>query len=321
MRAADSWLWLQDLDSPSEGIDHPIDPVGKRDKRPAVKDLIVDHRRELDELRAALLHEPLFKASKHDDLWLLRFLVSHKKKHSAALKAVKSTLEFRLEHKLDEFDIRHLNMNSNQDTQSIENVDTRTTHPYTESLKKLFNCCQHDFFLTYLPDNQRGIINMVQLKQRDQARMVKELTEEEYFQCHVMIAEWLFQHLDVITRSTGRLTKSLRLSDAAGMHLSMLEKKQKIRESKAAKRTEFVYPQLLSSVLIANAPTWASLVFAMVRPIVPKGLLEKVSLIKPHKHEKDLERILEHCSRDHLAVRYGGDLEEWPPRTLVAVSG
>ncbi|CAB9529470.1 expressed unknown protein [Seminavis robusta] len=192
------------------------------------------------------------------------------------------------------------------------------THPYTRSFPKLFDCCEPDFFVCYMPDQQRGIINMIQLKQRDQHRMIKEMTEEEYFQCHLMLTEWMFQQLDHITRRTGRLTKCIRLSDAAGMHYRQMEKQQKIRESKAAKHMEFAYPQLLSCLFIANAPTWVNIFFALLKPFVPKSLLEKVRLISPHKHTKDLERILEFCSRDHLATRYGGNLQEWPPRAMVS---
>jgi hypothetical protein len=49
----------------------------------------------------------LYQPSKHDDLWVVRFLLSHKRSVKASIKAPQHTLQFRAQHKLDDTDIRY----------------------------------------------------------------------------------------------------------------------------------------------------------------------------------------------------------------------
>jgi hypothetical protein len=54
---------------------------------------------------AALASDPLYQPNKHDDLWIERFLLSHKRNVTEGIKAAPYTLQFRTKHKLDEVDI------------------------------------------------------------------------------------------------------------------------------------------------------------------------------------------------------------------------
>jgi hypothetical protein len=54
-----------------------------------------------------LASDPLYEPNKHDDLWIVRFLLSHKQKVKAVTKAAQYTLQFRAKHQLDEVDIRY----------------------------------------------------------------------------------------------------------------------------------------------------------------------------------------------------------------------
>ena len=70
-----------------------------------MKELIEEHMRLIDDVKRALGTDPLYDVTKHDDLWIVRFLLSHKKTVKLSVKAAKHTLQFREEHKLDEHDI------------------------------------------------------------------------------------------------------------------------------------------------------------------------------------------------------------------------
>ena len=97
--------WLRDFKS---RIDNPIDPIDEHDSREAIKDLLARHHNKLEKLKHVMKDDPLYKPEIHDDLWLLRYLLSHKGKVKAASVAAKSTLVYRKEHRLDLFDVRHL---------------------------------------------------------------------------------------------------------------------------------------------------------------------------------------------------------------------
>lgn len=97
------WAWMKGVD---DVIADPIAPVDANDARPSVKDLIEDHRKTICEIKSDLEKDPLYSPHKHDDLWILRFVLSHKSNSKVATQAAKTTLLFRQEHKLDEEDIR-----------------------------------------------------------------------------------------------------------------------------------------------------------------------------------------------------------------------
>ena len=62
----------------------PIDPICPEDDRPAVKDLIVEHGEKIAKIKSALIDHPLYEEDKHDDLWILRYWLSHKKSKAGA---------------------------------------------------------------------------------------------------------------------------------------------------------------------------------------------------------------------------------------------
>lgn len=100
-----TWIWMRGAATPL--VDVPSAPTHPGDDRPAVNDLIAAHRSSIDALKDALAaaDEPLYRPLKHDDLWLLRFVLSHKKSTKKALKAARHALEFRKQHRLDEKDM------------------------------------------------------------------------------------------------------------------------------------------------------------------------------------------------------------------------
>ena len=88
-----------------EAVADPIEPVCPEDDRASVKALIEEHGEKIDKIRQGIVDDPLFDAQKHDDLWILRFWLSHKKTKQA-IAAAKTCLAFREKWKLDEKDIR-----------------------------------------------------------------------------------------------------------------------------------------------------------------------------------------------------------------------
>jgi hypothetical protein len=125
-----TWPWMKDGTVAATTTTTPAPPAHAMDDRPALVDVIAAHRTKIDQVGAALATDPLYQPNKHDDLWILRFLLSQKNVQ-AAIKAALSTLQFRAQHKLDETDIRY----------SPPSPNVRC-----ESFRKFYDYCQADTF-------------------------------------------------------------------------------------------------------------------------------------------------------------------------------
>ena len=191
-------------------IADPIPPVTATDKRPSVKDLIAEKRQMIDEVKRELVKDPLYDSTKHDDLWILRFLISQKKP-KAALKAAKTTLVFRKEQGFDEQDLRPFAPN----VKSCKG----------EAARKLFSCFEEDAFQFVVPDPRLGVFAYTRASGFDPKKLLKIMNEEDWLPAMVYVTEWSFQWQDYTTRTTGRLTKSIRFLDLSGFKLSSFSRK------------------------------------------------------------------------------------------------
>ena len=84
---------------------NPIPPASPEDARPSVRDLLAQHASAVEAVREPLSADPLYRPELHDDLWILRFCLSHKKV-SDALAAARGALLYRHKHNLDAEDVR-----------------------------------------------------------------------------------------------------------------------------------------------------------------------------------------------------------------------
>eukprot|EP00545_Synedropsis_sp_CCMP1620_P007905 CAMPEP_0119011352 /NCGR_PEP_ID=MMETSP1176-20130426/5615_1 /TAXON_ID=265551 /ORGANISM="Synedropsis recta cf, Strain CCMP1620" /LENGTH=229 /DNA_ID=CAMNT_0006964163 /DNA_START=129 /DNA_END=815 /DNA_ORIENTATION=+ len=218
----------------------PIDPVATADDRPVVLDLIEKNKKQIGEIREELKKDPLYIPKKHDELWIVRFFLSHKKV-KPAVRAAKYTLQFRKEHNLDAVDIRG------------QCIDKNVPNP---TLAKYLSHCDDDAGTFSIPDKRRSVLHYVRLAGIKQHDLVENLTREEWLPVYLHFTEWSFQWLDYITRTTGRLTKLLRLIDLKGLKMSMLNIENISRDGKAMGAMEDCYPQALHSIKLCNAPAW-----------------------------------------------------------------
>jgi hypothetical protein len=294
MSTLSTWPWLE-----GRGITiaDPIPPVTARDDRPSVKDLIEEYRSLIDQVRDELHSDPLFNASKHDDLWILRFLLSHKKKIKQSVKAAKSTLAFRDEHQLDAKDIRYLSPSEGFSS---------------EELKRYMKYCSDDAINFVLPDAQRGVVGIICVAGVNQHELVQNLDEKDWLPCFLHFSEWSHQWSDYVTRTTGRLTKSIRIVDASDVTLHGFSSENSRREGKAMGVMEDCYPQLLQTLFVCHAPAWVQIPWRIIRTLMPKRVTSKFDFIVPEKRANERNRLLPYISLEHLPARFGGRNETWP---------
>jgi CRAL/TRIO domain len=278
-------------------IANPIAPVHPQDDRPSVKELIDENRELIGSVVRELSADPLYDANKHDDLWVVRFLLSHKQQVKPSVKAAKHTLAFRAEHKLDERDIRYFPF------------DTECPN---ENAKRYRKYVSADTSRNVIPDPQRGMIGIYNMAGIDQPGLVANVDESDWLPIVIYLSEWEHQWVDYITRTTGRLTKVVRILDAAGLSLARSRLEVFKRDGRAMGVVEECYPQKLQTVFICHAPACIQVPWRILRPMLPKRVVEKIDFMAPEKREKERGRLLRYISEEHLPVRFGGKNDVWP---------
>jgi len=272
----------------------PIDPICEEDERPAVRDLIIQYRKEIDEIVITLASnentQHLYDKSKHDDLWFLRFVLSHKGHIQQALQAAEHTLRFRAEHQLDGKDIRKF---------------PPGPLAQDESFLKYFDCIKDEAFNFDIPHPQRGVVVFLSSAGFDFAKL-RQLTFEERLRAFAYINEWTHQWLDYITRTTGRLTRSARLVDVQGVGITQVDYETLRLEAKAIATMQDFYPQLLESFYICNPPIWARIPWKVLRPLLPSRVVHKIDFLSPGKSKHERKRLRAFLQEEHLPKVYGG---------------
>lgn len=225
-----SWIWMRGIDKAITDV--VLDPVTPDDDRPSVHDLIKDHADQIEEVRGELKQDPLFEKGKHDALWILRFLLSHnsqgqKSKATAtqrALQAAKDTLLFRKKYNLDEQDIRGLVPHR------VTEDDHLPHFPYICRYWKIR--APGDSIVCTIPDKERGAVIFLKFStMNNDTDCVEALFDDIWNGNFIFSSEWAFQWLDFVTRTTGRMTKSVRFLDMQGISFWHLD-----RDIKAGKR-------------------------------------------------------------------------------------
>lgn len=281
----------------------PFPPVSPADNRPAVRDLLEKHSDDMESLRKLVtVDNPLYNADYHDDLWLLRFLLFHKKPAKAA-KAALNTMKYRSEHGLDvPEELGWL-------IPLVEGADIPDVfRPYTERL-------ENDAVFHTQPHDDRGVIAYIRLVGVDMTRMVSEVPKEELRATMRCTNEFYFRVLDEVTRRTGRLTKMVRLIDLDGITAKKLNRKFLKIDGQIAKEVEDHYPQLLGSVSVFNAPKVLEAAWKVIQYFFPAGDREMTEIYAPFAEGSFPEdaAIFKHVLPSNFPKRYGGESMSWPP--------
>ncbi|CAJ1935202.1 unnamed protein product [Cylindrotheca closterium] len=296
-----SWIWMKGI-TPTIPT-QVMDPVGDDDQRPSVLDLIAEHDTNIQELASLVQEDPLYEPEKHDAIFLLRFLLSHKQNVKRASKAVKATLVFRKEYRLDERDIRHLVPHKIQDGEYGEMPFAKT-----DNLQNAWKTrSPEDAIVFTIPDPKRGVVAFLNIGNlKNDSKTAKKLTVDDVASVFILTSEWAHQWLDYVTRTTGRFTKSVRLIDFSNFSIFQNSREATKRDGKIMDMMEDIYPQLLQALFIYNAPNWIHSAWAIFRPIMPKRIIAKIDIIDPKNNQKEKEKLLAFLSDENMPVTMGG---------------
>jgi len=174
----------------------PIPPIDEYDKRPAVRDLLAENAQAVASLRGLVAQDPLFNPAVHDDLWLLRFVLSHSKQGPErgfvdaasatakdTAKAARATLKYRHG--------RGLDLNSPATEADLLAAWPCAEHP---KLALFFSLLKGPgAYHCYWPDRDRGVVLLVELSGLDMHAMVKSMTYEQNLEKFMAFNEWSHQ--------------------------------------------------------------------------------------------------------------------------------
>ena len=175
-------------------------------------------------------------------------------------------------------------------------------------------CCDSDTFRFVV--QERCCISYVKWSGIDQPKLLKEVDPKDWVPAYAMISEYCFQWTDFITRTTGRLTKIIRIVDLVNMSVSKnANARASFRDGKALNSMEDYYPQMLQALWLTEAPFWIEGPWMTIRPLMPKRVLQKFDFLEPSRKPKDLERFQQFVDIDKIPKHYGGNFPHWPDDT------
>ncbi len=306
-------------------------PSSEHDDRPLISDLLKEYGPAIEAVRENLKSNQNFQLNngtsgcsasasasassststsspsspRYDDIWILRYLLSHQKNVQNASKAALATMRFREEHKLNDqcLDVSSMIPNFNQSREHIHS----SFYGIRDNMKS------RDAIYTSQPDLNRGVLTIFTLKNLDLKKMDEDMSDDDMRYMSLMNKEAVYRILDAVTRKTGRLTRQMKILDLDGFTLKMVSMSYLKRDGRASKSVEDYYPQLLGTTYVVNAPSWIGQVWNTIRPLFPKRFVDKVHIFgKKEKKANILKKLLRYISEEDLPDRYGGKNESWP---------
>jgi len=304
-----TWPWMKDSAvALAQAVPDDSDP------RPVVSDLIEENQELIDRMVEALSNgssddeddanesSSLFDhANKHDDLWCLRFLLSHKKNLDKAVAAARTTLKFRHEHKLDEKDLRN-----EAAPQYPEKVIGN------EAFCRFMASGVADGSIVYtVPEpNRSGVVAYINIGSLD-THQLGQVELEDWVAALTYANEWNYQWLDYLTRTTGRLTKSIRIVDVSTSRLQQFDNSCQQKYTDAIAVMQDCFPQAVKSIFVCFAPAWIQVPWRVIRPFMPVRVVDKLDFLHPLNNDDDRARLLEIIPKDHLPTQFGGTNTEY----------
>lgn len=268
-------------------------PRGERPPIPAdspVGKLLAEHAAAIAELRALLSSEDGFDPAEHDELHLLRFLLSHALSPRRAARAFTAGMHWRREHDIDS--IR-------------QSVLAGLPQSGFDGFRKIHRNLPY-WILTGAPSQPAVFVSAAEV---NLDALMAETTLEEYVRYMFFFNEYTAARCDAATRRTGRLVKVVRLIDARGLGLRHLNVRFYQAVAAAARGSENAYPQLLGAFFLANAgPTLKLLWERTLVPLIPKRVLEKSHVIEPLTSAADRAKLATWLPAHAMPVQVGGEL-------------
>jgi len=320
-----------------------------------MEDLIAQYRDQVKVLKRALRHDDilhLYDPRKHDDVWLVRFLLSHDGDTDRALAAARTCLIYRRQFDLDKTDIRavapqcrfvdeanrvflnklvwhkgnqsgtcnattHTHTTSSSSQEGI--LDGSSSRSYEKDDHRGRTVRDHavaiadDALTMVLPDLDRGGIFFYFCLAGIDLQALSNVHQKDWVAAMSYVNEYQFQWNDYLTRTSGRLTKAVHLIDAQGIGVAdFYTSTAQQKYTTATTCLEDCYPQAVEAYLVCHAPVWVETPWRLLKPLLPTRVVQKLDFLNPTQYPQDRERLLQYTPDKLLPQRFGGQYERWP---------
>jgi len=220
-----------------------------------VKKLLVRHAEDIAALRAECKD---VLAAEHDDIFLLRYILSFKTVEKSAV-SVKKGIEYR------------------KNNLWLNTAKTGEKWDVDEKVGK-FTCAGQD----HGRKKDGGPIQYIRACIAEPGLLAKNVTEDELCGHMTIAKEFSYLVCDKVTRETGRLTKLVVVFDMKGVSFQIPSKSIQNGINKSSEVALHLYPQLLERVVIINAPWFMKQLFKVARMVLSERLTSKASMCLGH---------------------------------------
>ena len=281
-------------ESPEQRADSaaPPPPILLSPRALVVDDLLRKHEGAVRSLLEAVRGHRHFDEAVHDDLFLLRYVLSYPKP-KAAIKALTNALDTRAALKLDACRKEVMGM------------------PGRDWCQRRVRSWGHLLPAQLLqPDANGALALYVDARDMDMHQILT-IPRDDFNLAQRTTMEFIFQRMDRATRSTGAIIKYMRIVNLSGVSLSKVSPRFVRRDAEDNKELQPLYPQLLGAVIFVNPPSTLDVLYRTLLPLLPKKITEKTIILSPLKRKKDLDKLvaLTGYSLDELPAKCGGAME------------
>ena len=238
-------------------------------KREKVEDLLASHADALVSLRAAVGDKlpdgpEAGTGVQFDDIFLLRYLLSHKGDVAKATEPLLETLKWR-----------------------EDNAETLA------SLKTIHDIPNASTFLRFQTVGDIGTTFagwttfVVRTAHSDLTSLMNAMSVQEVSDYLTFSKELQWRDCDKRTRETGMLVKNISVIDMQAFSLFGADRRFFAALGDSSKKSAIVYPQLLGATICVNAPSFIQLIIKAFSPFMPQSALDKQRFCKVKDTRKE----------------------------------
>jgi hypothetical protein len=215
------------------------------------------HQQITLKLQAATNNEKIIETAKLaplDEIYILRFILSHPEKIEDAMNDLWTTLLWRSEHLSDLLAAQQGNVKYRVDMNKYASIH----------------------FLGYLGGLHPVIA--VRAGKSKPGEMFEHFTQEQILENSLYGNEHTYHLCDLKTRETRMLCKVITIIDLQGFSLKNLDRRLPKFYGQASQLSQIYYPQLLGRTVMTNMPSFFRIIFKALRLFWPAKTVEKQAI-------------------------------------------
>lgn len=218
---------------------------------PLLSVLFAEHRTSIDAIKQRPECAPLLQPE-HDDLFILRYVLSFKGDLQKCATAIKNAIEWR---------------------RANQNILARIDE-LQEEVRKIIPTGM-------LPwQTNQGQPIQVAIPFAVEASTWSTKSEQWHHEAGISNREVAYRICDKLSRESGRLVKLVMIQDLTGLSMAFVMQNSRLAQNqgKLSKLAEFLFPQLIATVVVTHPPSFIQTVYKMAGAVLSERLVKKVKM-------------------------------------------